>query len=62
MLSSAKNRNGYIDVIKFIFAISIADFHFNTGVFTNLSPDHIGENEHKDFDEYLECKKMIFKH
>ena len=35
--------------------------HFNTGVFTNLSPDHIGENEHKDFDEYLECKKMIFK-
>lgn len=33
---------------------------FNTGVFTNLSPDHIGENEHKDFDEYLDCKKMIF--
>lgn len=33
---------------------------FNTGVFTNLSPDHIGENEHKDFDEYLACKKMIF--
>lgn len=33
---------------------------FNTGVFTNLSPDHIGENEHKDFDEYLNCKKMIF--
>ncbi len=33
---------------------------FNTGIFTNLSPDHIGENEHKDFDEYLECKKMIF--
>jgi len=34
--------------------------HFDIGVFTNLSPDHIGENEHKDFDEYLECKKMIF--
>lgn len=34
--------------------------HFNSGIFTNLSPDHIGENEHKDFDEYLECKKMIF--
>ena len=33
---------------------------FNTGVFSNLSPDHIGENEHKDFDEYLNCKKMIF--
>lgn len=34
--------------------------NFNTAVFTNLSPDHIGEAEHKDFDEYLECKKMIF--
>ncbi len=33
---------------------------FDTGVFSNLSPDHIGENEHKDFEEYLECKKMIF--
>lgn len=33
---------------------------FNTGIFSNLSPDHIGENEHKDFDEYLACKKMIF--
>lgn len=33
---------------------------FDTGIFSNLSPDHIGENEHKDFDEYLDCKKMIF--
>ncbi len=35
--------------------------HFNTAIFTNLSPDHIGENEHKDFEEYLACKKMIFE-
>ncbi len=34
--------------------------NFDIGVFTNLSPDHIGENEHKDFEEYLQCKKMIF--
>lgn len=34
--------------------------HFDTAIFTNLSPDHIGENEHKDFNEYLCCKKMIF--
>lgn len=34
---------------------------FDAGIFTNLSPDHIGENEHKDFDEYQQCKKMIFK-
>ncbi len=33
---------------------------FNTGIFTNLSPDHIGGNEHADFEEYLNCKKMIF--
>lgn len=34
--------------------------NFDTAIFSNLSPDHIGENEHKDFDEYLNCKKMIF--
>ncbi len=33
---------------------------FDIGVFTNLSPDHIGENEHKSFEEYLNCKKMLF--
>lgn len=34
--------------------------NFDKGVFSNLSPDHIGENEHKDFAEYLNCKKSIF--
>ncbi|MEG2003418.1 MAG: Mur ligase family protein, partial [Clostridia bacterium] len=34
--------------------------NFDIGIFTNLSPDHIGESEHKDFDEYLNCKKMLF--
>lgn len=33
---------------------------FDAGIFTNISPDHIGKNEHADFDEYLDCKKMIF--
>jgi len=33
---------------------------FDIGVFTNLSPDHIGGNEHVDFDEYLACKKKLF--
>lgn len=33
---------------------------FDAGVFTNLSPDHIGEGEHADFDEYLQCKRMLF--
>lgn len=34
--------------------------NFDIGVFTNLSPDHIGGNEHADFDEYLSCKKKLF--
>ena len=34
--------------------------HFDVGIFNNISPDHIGKNEHKDFDEYLTCKKMLF--
>ncbi len=33
---------------------------FDIGVFTNLSPDHIGENEHESFEEYLDCKKILF--
>ncbi len=35
--------------------------NFKKAIFANLSPDHIGENEHKDFEEYLNCKKCIFK-
>ncbi len=34
---------------------------FDQGLFTNLEPDHIGENEHADFDEYLHCKSLLFK-
>ena len=33
---------------------------FDYGLFTNLSPDHIGPNEHADFDEYLACKAKLF--
>ncbi len=34
---------------------------FETGVFTNLSPDHIGPNEHSSFEEYLRCKGLLFR-
>ena len=37
-------------------------FLFDLGIFTNLSPDHIGPNEHKDFDDYLQsriCRPII---
>ncbi|SHI88492.1 UDP-N-acetylmuramoyl-L-alanyl-D-glutamate--2,6-diaminopimelate ligase [Parasporobacterium paucivorans] len=33
---------------------------FDFGLFSNISPDHIGENEHKDYGEYLRCKKILF--
>lgn len=36
-------------------------FIFDYGVFTNLGYDHIGGNEHEDFDDYLRCKSKLFK-
>lgn len=35
---------------------------FDIGLFTNLSPDHIGANEHATFDEYMLCKAQLFRH
>ena len=35
-------------------------FTFELGIFTNIQPDHIGPNEHADFDDYLRCKSMLF--
>lgn len=34
---------------------------FDVGIFTNISPDHIGPLEHESFDDYLQCKCMLFK-
>lgn len=34
---------------------------FDYGIFTNMSPDHIGENEHADYEEYVSCKSLLFK-
>lgn len=39
----------------------VAGFTFDIGVFTNLEPDHIGDNEHKDFDDYMHCKSLLFR-
>ncbi|MBQ8858113.1 MAG: UDP-N-acetylmuramoyl-L-alanyl-D-glutamate--2,6-diaminopimelate ligase [Lachnospiraceae bacterium] len=38
-----------------------AGIPFEIGIFTNLAPDHIGPNEHSSFEEYAECKGMLFK-
>ena len=32
---------------------------FDYGIFTNISPDHIGPDEHADFAEYLYCKSRL---
>lgn len=39
----------------------VAGFTFDYGIFTNIEPDHIGPNEHKDFNDYLRCKSMLLK-
>lgn len=33
---------------------------YDYAIFTNISHDHIGPDEHQNFTEYLSCKKMIF--
>ena len=32
---------------------------FDYSIFTNISPDHIGPDEHKDFEEYLYYKTRL---
>lgn len=34
---------------------------FDYGIFTNMSQDHIGQNEHKDYEEYRLCKSKLFQ-
>ncbi len=38
-----------------------AGIEFDYGLFTNLSPDHIGPNEHDSFEDYMQSKAMLFK-
>lgn len=33
---------------------------YDIGIFTNISPDHIGPGEHTDFQDYLNAKKKLF--
>lgn len=34
---------------------------FDYGVFTNISNEHIGPNEHASFEEYMYCKSLLFQ-
>lgn len=38
----------------------VAGTSFDYGIFTNLSEDHIGPNEHKSFEEYRDWKAKLF--
>ena len=38
-----------------------AGIPFEIGIFTNLGEDHIGPNEHKDFEDYKRCKVLLFR-
>lgn len=38
----------------------VQGINFDVGIFTNLSPDHIGEGEHASFDEYRNAKRRLF--
>ncbi len=39
----------------------IEGLNFDIGVFTNLSPDHIGPKEHATMEEYIACKADLFR-
>lgn len=38
----------------------VKGIHFDYGIFTNISHDHIGGNEHKDMEEYVGYKSDLF--
>lgn len=38
----------------------VGGLRFNTAIFTNLSRDHIGENEHANMEEYAAAKAKLF--
>ncbi len=43
-----------------LFNYRVDGIEFYIGVFTNLSPDHIGEFEHPTFEHYKNSKKKLF--
>lgn len=44
-----------------VYMRRIVGIHFHIGVFTNLSPDHIGGVEHPSFEHYMACKSELFR-
>lgn len=54
---------------KFVLEVSsqalkvgrVEDLTFDVGIFLNISPDHISDIEHPDFNDYLASKLALFK-
>ncbi len=44
-----------------VYMRRIVGIHFHIGIFTNLSPDHIGGVEHPTFEHYMACKAELFR-
>jgi UDP-N-acetylmuramoyl-L-alanyl-D-glutamate-L-lysine ligase len=40
----------------------IYGLHFDTVIFLNISPDHIGPLEHPTFEDYFFCKRQLLHH
>ena len=51
-VAAAFLNNSLTDNQKALMLHRVSGFTFDIGVFTNLEPDHIGTNEHKDFADY----------
>ncbi len=63
MMADAGCRAAAIEVSSLGLKFHRVDgLQFDTAVFTNLSPDHIGTNEHDSFEEYAGWKKQLFAH
>lgn len=43
-----------------LFNYRVDGINFHIGIYTNLSPDHIGPTEHPNFEHYKNCKKRLF--
>ena len=44
-----------------LWTCRVQDLHFDTCIYTNLYPDHIGNNEHPSFEHYKKTKRSLFR-
>ena len=58
ILEAAGFKVGLIGTIEILYGDVRIPAHNTT---PESTPDHIGPNEHKDFDDYLQCKSLLFR-